>query len=138
SVSAGRRHAGMEHWLPLYYETLETLFDYLPGAAVSFDYQAEEARRHRFDAIADFYTARQNVRAVPRSTAPLYRPVQPEQLYLDEAEWQRALHGRPVVQVSPFTAPEEKPDTFDAGARPAKSFAAERASSDVNLFDVVR
>jgi transcription-repair coupling factor (superfamily II helicase) len=40
SVSAGRRHAGMEHWLPLYYETLETLFDYLPNAAVSSDYQA--------------------------------------------------------------------------------------------------
>ena len=37
SVSAGRRYAGMEHWLPLYYESLETLFDYLPGAAVSFD-----------------------------------------------------------------------------------------------------
>jgi transcription-repair coupling factor (superfamily II helicase) len=28
SVSAGRRLAGMEHWLPLYYERLETLFDY--------------------------------------------------------------------------------------------------------------
>jgi transcription-repair coupling factor (superfamily II helicase) len=41
SVSAGRRHAGMEHWLPLFYESLESLFDYLPGAAVSFDHQAD-------------------------------------------------------------------------------------------------
>ena len=32
--------SAMEHWLPLYYEQLETLFDYLPGAAVSH-------RRHR-------------------------------------------------------------------------------------------
>ena len=39
----------MEHWLPLYYETLETLFDYLPGAAVSLDHQAEEARAHRLE-----------------------------------------------------------------------------------------
>ncbi len=45
SVSAGRRQAGMEHWLPLYYETLETLFDYLPGAAVSFDYQTDGGAR---------------------------------------------------------------------------------------------
>jgi transcription-repair coupling factor (superfamily II helicase) len=79
SVSAGRRQAGMEHWLPFYYETLETLFDYLPDAAVSSDYQAEEARGHRLDSIADFYAARQSLAATPRSTAPLYRPVRPEQ-----------------------------------------------------------
>src|SRR5712692_8642028 len=61
SVSAGRRHAGMEHWLPLYYETLETLFDYLPQAAVSFDWQSEEARAHRLEGVADFYAARRTI-----------------------------------------------------------------------------
>jgi transcription-repair coupling factor (superfamily II helicase) len=29
AVSEGRRHAGMEHWLPLFHQRLETLFDYL-------------------------------------------------------------------------------------------------------------
>ena len=196
SVSAGRRHAGMEHWLPFFYETLETLFDYLPGAAVSFDHQADEVRRHRLEAIADFYAARQSISATPRSTAPLYRPVKPEQLYLDDKEWRRALKARAVVQLSPFAMPEESPspqpspgetrgspsitlpldggglgggnaaavspatagtkqprsppprpspiegegvrDAFDAGARPAKNFAAERANPNLNLFDAVR
>src|SRR5712692_273197 len=79
-VSAGRRQAGMEHWLPFYYETLETLFDYLPGAAVSFDHQATEVRAHRLDSIADFYAARQTMNRATgraRGTAPLYRPVKP-------------------------------------------------------------
>jgi transcription-repair coupling factor (superfamily II helicase) len=138
SVSAGRRHAGMEHWLPLYYETLETLFDYLPSAVVSSDYQAEEARGHRLDSIADFYAARQSLAATPRSTAPLYRPVRPEQLFLDEAEWQQRMHSRTVVQLSPFAAPEDMPESFDAGARPAKNFAAERANPNLNLFDATR
>ena len=31
TVSEGGRRAGMEHWLPLFYDKLETLFDYLPG-----------------------------------------------------------------------------------------------------------
>ncbi len=41
AISAGHRYIGMEHWLPLYYETLETIFDYLPGAALALDHQAE-------------------------------------------------------------------------------------------------
>jgi len=109
SVSAGRRQAGMEHWLPFYYETLETLFDYLPDAAVSFDYQVAEARAHRLDSIADFYAARQSMSGRARGTAPLYRPVPPQQMFLDEAEWQQAVSGRAVVQLSPFAMPEESP-----------------------------
>ena len=35
AVSEGRRHPGMEHWLPLFYDRLETLFDYVPGSARS-------------------------------------------------------------------------------------------------------
>jgi len=154
SVSAGRRQSGMEHWLPFYYETLETLFDYLPDAAVSLDYQAAEARAHRLDSIADFYAARRSLaggnaaRNATRGTAPLYRPVPPEQMFLDEAEWQTALSGRAVVQLSPFAMPEESPHgegvggwgpgAFDAGARPAKTFVAERADPRVQLFDAVR
>src|SRR6185503_103473 len=88
SVSAGRRQAGMEHWLPFYYEALETLFDYLPVAAVSLDHQAAEARAHRLDSIADFYTSRQTIGANARGTAPLYRPVPPQQMFLDDSEWQ--------------------------------------------------
>src|SRR5436853_149330 len=67
-VSAGRRQAGMEHWLPFYYESLETLFDYLPDAAVSLDHQADEARAHRLESIADFYAARKGISAQRSST----------------------------------------------------------------------
>src|SRR5262245_22403842 len=37
SISAGRQHQGMEHWLPLFHDRLDTLFDYLPEALVSLD-----------------------------------------------------------------------------------------------------
>ena len=43
AVSAGQRYPGQEHWLPLFHDHLETLFDYVPGAPVSFDHLAEEA-----------------------------------------------------------------------------------------------
>jgi len=140
SVSAGRRYAGMEHWLPLYYEGLETLFDYMPGAAVSFDWQSEEARAHRLEAIADFYAARRSIAAsgANNAAAPLYRPVKPEQMYIGDEEWRAELASRTVVQLSPFAALEDDRDAVDAGARPARNFAAERADPKVNLFEAVR
>ena len=35
AVSEGRRYPGMEHWLPLFPDTMETLFDYLPGTPLA-------------------------------------------------------------------------------------------------------
>ncbi|HKS88060.1 MAG TPA: transcription-repair coupling factor, partial [Stellaceae bacterium] len=138
SISAGRRQAGMEHWLPFYYEALETLFDYLPGAAVSFDHQVEAARAHRLESVADFYAARRATSGTGRGPAPVYRPVPPDLLFLDEKAWQQALRGRAQVQLSPFAAPGDDPRALDAGARPARNFAAERANPRINLFDAVR
>ncbi|MDE2167171.1 MAG: transcription-repair coupling factor [Alphaproteobacteria bacterium] len=139
SVSAGRRHAGMEHFLPLFYESLDTLFDYLPGADVVLDHQAEEARGERIIAIADFHDARANapVARGALGTAPFYRPLKPELLYLGDADWTRALADRRVVQLSPFAAPESAA-AFDAGARPGPEFTAARADPNINLFDAVR
>jgi transcription-repair coupling factor (superfamily II helicase) len=139
SVSAGRRYAGMEHWLPLYYEQLETLFDYLPGAALSFDYQAEEAREHRLESIADFYAARQSIAASGASTAaPLYRPVKPEQMFIGDDKWGAVLSRRSTIQLSPFAAPDSDREAFDARARLARSFGAERADPKIQLFEAVR
>ena len=139
AVSAGRRYIGMEHWLPLYYETLETIFDYLPDAAVMLDNQAEEVRHDRVAAIADFYeTRREAMRAARSGGAPVYRPVRPDQAFLDEEEWARALARRRVGQLSPFTLPEGTQLSVDAGARQGPSFAAARANPEINLFDAVR
>jgi transcription-repair coupling factor (superfamily II helicase) len=139
SVSAGRRHAGMEHFLPLFYESLDTIFDYLPGADVVLDHQVEEARGERIIAIADFHDARANapVARGALGAAPVYRPLKPELLYLGDAEWQTALSGRRVAQLSPFAAPESAA-AFDAGGRPGPEFTPARADPNVNLFDAVR
>ena len=51
AVSAGRKHQGFEHWLPFFHERLETLFDYLPGAPVLLDDQADAARAARWAAL---------------------------------------------------------------------------------------
>jgi transcription-repair coupling factor (superfamily II helicase) len=56
-VSEGRRYPGMEHWLPLFHERLETLFDYLPGAPLVLEPLADDAARAA-GADRDYYEAR--------------------------------------------------------------------------------
>jgi transcription-repair coupling factor (superfamily II helicase) len=136
AVSAGRRYAGMEHWLPLYYEALETVFDYLPGAAVTLDADTDAVRRDRIESIADFYAARRELRAA--AGAPVYRPLPPDRLYLDATQWQGALARRRVGRLARFAVPEATAPACDAGALPGHDFAAARVRTGENLFDAVR
>src|SRR5258707_954728 len=91
AVSEGRRHPGMEHWLPLFHERLDTLFDYVPGSPVVLEPLAEDAAHERLGQIKDYHDARQQV-LVERGSGPPYKPLPPGRLYLAETEWRERLH----------------------------------------------
>jgi transcription-repair coupling factor (superfamily II helicase) len=133
SVSEGRRHPGMEHWLPLFHAQLETLLDYVPGASVSLDHQAEEALSARFEMIADHYAAR---RGPVREGEVPYRPLPPELLYLDGRQWEAMLSGGPCMAFSPFARPEGV-EGIDGGGRPGPIFFG-TAPGTGNAFDQFR
>jgi len=140
AVSDGRLHPGMEHWLPLFHQRLETLFDYLPagtGTAVTLDHQAEAARDARLETIADYYGARKDLEGSGAAGGWVYKPLAPEALYLDAADWDSALVSRAVGQISPFDAPEHLEQVFDAQGRRGHDFADARTSAETNLFDAV-
>jgi len=134
AVSQGRRHPGLEHWLPLFADGLETLFDYLPGVPVVIETLIEEAAGERLAQIADYYAARREVMEAGQS--PLYKPLPPERLYLAEAEWKARLAEAALVRLTPFAMPEAR-DVIDAGGKAGRTFATERADENRNLFDAV-
>ncbi len=130
TVSEGGRRAGMEHWLPLFYDGLETLFDYLPeGALIGLDHLALEARDERAAMIADAFEARDQAE---RKTH--YRALAPTSLYLDAEEWAERMAQRPSRQFTPFNR-EAGDGVVDMGAKIGRTFAAERAKDSVNLFE---
>ncbi len=118
AISEGRRYPGMEHWVPLFHEGMETLLDYLPNPSVSMDSQFEEALTARLEMIADHYAAR---RMVPRDGEVPYRPLPSERLYLDRPAWDAMLAGKPAFIFSPYGMPEGAAG-FDAGGRPGVVF----------------
>ncbi|MFN3628071.1 MAG: CarD family transcriptional regulator, partial [Parvibaculum sp.] len=140
AVSEGRKHAGMEHWLPLFHERMETLFDYVPEGLISFDAQADEARAARLELISDYYDARAEARqqgstAKLAADAPSYKPLKPDTLYLADDEWRERLAGRRVRELTPFSVPEGA--GINLGGKQGRNFAPERAQDGTNIFEVL-
>ena len=137
SVSAGRKAQGMEHWLPLFYDHLDTLFDYLPRCLVMLGHQVEEARAARLEVVGDCYDTRQQFRHQDPDKKSIkaapYKPLKPEALYLTDAEWKSVLGKHLVRALTPFQAPESV-DSVDAGGRQGRDFAPERAGGNLNVF----
>jgi len=133
AISDGRRLAGMEHWLPLFEEKLETLIDHLPDAAVIVrDVATIGAAQQRFDAIADYHANRVRV----ESTAPgSYRPLAATALYLSAEEWEKQLQDAPVHSATPFHEPESK-TVLDFNVDGPRDFAPERAGG-TNVYEAV-
>ncbi len=133
AVSAGRKHQGIEHWLPFFHEKLETLFDYLPKAPVLLDDQVMPAHLARWEQIADQFESRKIAMSQKGRMDTVYKPVPPEQLYLDEATWIATLNRHRRVQFNPLPH-ASGPGVVDAGGRLGRSFAPERQQESVSLF----
>jgi transcription-repair coupling factor (superfamily II helicase) len=130
SVSEGVRRAGVEHWLPLFYEQLETVFDFLgPDALMAFDHLASEALHERLALIQDAYEARTET----AKTRAAYKALPPEALYQTAEEWAERIGAHPNRWFTPFQ--REGEGTVDLGARIGRSFTAERAKDSVHLFE---
>ncbi len=141
AVSGGMKHQGMEHWLPLFHERLETLFDYVGEAPVTLDHLADEAREQRLEQITDYYEARRDAPAPAGAgtdfAAPRYKPLEPSALYLTKQDWESALGQRTVRAFHPFAVPDGPGRVIDAQAAVGRSFAPERAQDGVNVYDAV-
>lgn len=142
SVSAGRRYIGMEHWLPLFHEKLETLLDYIGKAPVLLGYHADDARDARLDLIGEYFTARHDVSDGRLSSGgSAYHPVPADAMYLRAEEWDEILTLSPGGRFTPFDAPEtigsDNQPVIDAEGRSGRDFADARVQPDVELFDAV-
>ena len=134
AVTEGRRHPGMEHWLALFHDRLDSLFDYLTGCPIVLEPLAEDAVRERLHQIEDYYEARQQALA-QRGPGPPYKPLSPQRLYFTEADWRARLDAAALMRLTPFKEPEGHGHLIDVGTKQGRNFAAERAEPGRNVFE---
>lgn len=149
AVSEGIRYQGLEHWLPLLYPKLETLFDYLPKSALwAFDALYQEASKERDALVDDYYQARQAAQEKNGSKGASrtgisedhnsYRPIAPEKLYVSQQALQDTLKASDNLCIryhSQFTREDQGGSkSMNLGAKSARNFSTERQSEGVNVF----
>ncbi|ODS57232.1 MAG: transcription-repair coupling factor [Agrobacterium sp. SCN 61-19] len=142
AVSEGRRYAGMEHWLPMFYDKLETTFDYLRGFRMVTDHTVREAAEERAKLIRDYYEARLNSATPGKghlAQGTPYKPVPPERLYLGASEFGANLDAFDPIRITPFAEHGgESRVVIEVDARPTPRWAksANEASEDGNRANV--
>ncbi len=134
AVSEGRRHPGIEHWLPLFYDKLDTLFEYTGAAPMILDPLAEEAASERLAQIRDYYDARKSAHEADPVRSS-YKPLPPELLYLSSVQWSGRLAANGLARVTPFAQPEGGGSlVIDCAGKIGRNFAPERADEGANVF----
>ncbi|MCK5374255.1 MAG: transcription-repair coupling factor [Alphaproteobacteria bacterium] len=138
AVSEGRRYNGMEHWLPLFHEKMNTLFDYTGLTKVTCDFHVPDAYTERRDQTLDFYKARKiltkgavETNKKQQNIGSIYHPIELQKLFLTEDEWN--ILAQNVICLAPFDAPEEA-EGIDNNARSGRNFSDVRALQDGDVF----
>jgi transcription-repair coupling factor (superfamily II helicase) len=137
AISVGRNYPGAEHWLPLFYEKLQTLLDYLESPIICFEQRSLESAKARLAQIKESYETRVNFKEIEKNKGgPIYHPLPPELLYPSLREIEENLNSHTVFHFSPFESPAET--EIDLGSRPIPDFSSSRNRQDIRLFDQVK
>ncbi|MEI8320890.1 MAG: transcription-repair coupling factor [Alphaproteobacteria bacterium] len=101
-IRQGMSFQGMEYWLPLFYESLDSFFDYVPAAVFitsSFLSQRTDEFWKKIQENYKFRTLEEHHAAKDRIP---YRPITPESLYLTAEALSQKLKAYEQTVLSPF------------------------------------
>ncbi len=143
AVSEGRRHAGMEHWMPLFYERLDTMFDYIAKPSLTMDHTGSQSLVERGEQIADFFDARKTLQEAAGRNAKgkaksqdvslsgsVYHPLPITSLYLNDVEW--GVRASEIEELSPFGGTDENAEHTEA--KKGRDFTDIRSLPDGDVF----
>lgn len=123
------RRQGLENWLPLFHQRLDTIFDYA-GANTLFAFGplSGEAISERLSQAQDYYEARLEAAGDSASAKVLA----PERLYLMVEALEAELSVSANVR---FSALGGDVNALNMDAKVERNFAPERTRPDINVFE---
>ena len=107
AISQNTSYAGMEHWLPLFYERTDSLLDYCKNALITMDSEAQTSISERQESIIDYYEARKTALSTSSKKnsfagGSIYNPILPDSFFIMKDAWEKVLTTHDNLAFSPF------------------------------------
>ena len=125
AISEGRKYAGMEHWLPLFYDDLGVISDYINNKVIIFEHLVNDAYNERYSLVKDSYETRLLEAENGSKYGTTYFPIQPDSLYINEDGWNDMIQSaKSDLRIYPFEMPE-KDNVVSAGFKQGRNYFSE-------------
>ena len=134
-ISEKRRVQGIEQWLPLFYNKLESLFDYLPNVDYFFDNDLTNKMSQRWKNINDQFKER-TVPVRDRVNSENFTWCDPSSLYISPERFDILLNNKNICQINILPLPLSD-ISLDAKGKLGKKFYIDRKQEDLFLFDAL-
>ncbi len=135
SALEGVRTPGMEHWLGLFYQTLDAFPGYLGNDWIlTFTGDVEDALRAHLDTVDDHFEHRVSEKG---DDGLAYHAPPPDELYLSIDDWSAMAQSRTAIRLLADTPDAPSQEVIDAGGVRSRDFALERMNVRLQLFDSV-
>jgi transcription-repair coupling factor (superfamily II helicase) len=138
AISESRKYGGMENYLPLFYNNLETIFDYIPDAIITFENLSDAAIAEREENIKDAYEGRKYAAKNAAFKDSNYNVLEPEKLYVLGAELQNKLSKQAQIHFSFFDKSELGKNELRSDYKPILNFASESKIQQKSAFDILK
>ena len=132
AVSNGFKVQGVEQWFPLFYDRLETIFDYLPKAYYFLDTDISYMHEQRWKKINEQFNARLNP-TKNKNFKSAFLPCEPNSLYLSPEKFNSFIIEKNAFYLTALPLPLGL-NSINAGGALGKKFISERKSENINLF----
>jgi transcription-repair coupling factor (superfamily II helicase) len=136
SITEGITYPGMEHWLPFFYNTTDTIFDYLNNPLILLDSLYEDSLDSFIETIDDHYISRKEYDDNELSKDEnKYFSLKPSQLYQDKKLFLENLSKTNTVEISTF----KKPTGINFSGKLSKNYSGRDAKSkDQEIYDQLK
>jgi transcription-repair coupling factor (superfamily II helicase) len=139
AISEKRSYAGMEHWLPFFYEkNLVSFFDYFlnfePRLKIFLNQKIFHQAQAREKITAEYFQARIDAPKQENN----YRPIAPDLLYLGHEELQQKINQHQKISFNSFDTTDLNQRIFDLEIKPIPDFALAGKSNKENPFQLFK
>ncbi len=138
SISEGKNYIGYEHWLPLFYENLNNIFDFIRNKKIVIHDTFFDDFKTSWNLILNRYENRLNYLENKESQNLVYKPISPERMYLSEKFIFKFFSEQKGLILSAKNSLENKSNSeFYNDLKKSRSFLKERLEKKGNLFNNV-